>query len=177
MSVGNFKKCLKEILRWEGGFSNHPSDIGGVTNRGVTKATYEHWVGHPVSIDVMRGLTEADVEPIYKKLFWDKLQCEHLPLGIDLCVFDFGVNAGTGRAAPMLQKLIGAKADGIIGPKTIQLVKDGVAKGGAKDLIAAFQQARRDYYRRLSTFSVFGKGWIRRVNDIEQKAIKMLGAN
>ena len=41
-----------------------------------------------------------------------------LPSGVDLCVFDFGVNAGTGRGARFLQKCVGAVADGVVFPST-----------------------------------------------------------
>mgnify|MGYP002949897228 CR=1 FL=1 len=29
------------ILSWEGGFTNHPADKGGATNKGVTIATWK----------------------------------------------------------------------------------------------------------------------------------------
>ena len=41
----------------------------------------------------MKELTVDDVAPIYKKNYWDKMKCDDLPSGLDLCVFDFGVNA------------------------------------------------------------------------------------
>ena len=36
--------------------------------------------------------------------------------GLDCCLLDFGVNAGTGRSAKYLQSMIGTVADGGIGP-------------------------------------------------------------
>ena len=56
----------------------------------------------------------SDVAPIYKQNYWDRCKCDLLPSGVDLCVFDFGVNAGTGRGARFLQKCVGAVADGAI---------------------------------------------------------------
>ena len=38
MSIENFIPCLNMLLKHEGGFVNHPSDPGGMTNLGVTKA-------------------------------------------------------------------------------------------------------------------------------------------
>ena len=46
----------------------------------------------------MKDLTFEDVAPIYKKSYWDRVKGDELPVNFDLCVFDFGVNAGTGRA-------------------------------------------------------------------------------
>lgn len=173
MAAGNFQNCLKEILRWEGGYANHPSDPGGMTNLGVTKATYEAWIGYPVNEQIMRNLTHELVAPLYKKMFWDKMRCEALPKGFDLCVFDFGVNAGTGRSGKLLQKLVGVTQDGIVGPATMAAVEKRVKNIGVAAMIKEFQDARRVYYRGLGTFSVFGKGWIRRVEDIEQKSYAM----
>ncbi len=39
----NFDAALKAILHHEGGFVNHPSDPGGMTNLGVTKKVWEEW--------------------------------------------------------------------------------------------------------------------------------------
>ena len=98
--MSNYNECLKIILMHEGGYVNHPKDPGGETNLGVTKRVYEEWGG----TKEMKDLTVEDVEPIYKKNYWDKIKGDDLPDGLDLCVFDFGVNAGPGRAAKFLQK-------------------------------------------------------------------------
>ena len=57
----------------------------------------------------MKDLEFEDVAPIYKKSYWDRVkQDDELPAGLDLCVFDFGVNAGTGRnGSKYLQTMIG----------------------------------------------------------------------
>ena len=36
----NFQECLVKVLKHEGGFVNHPSDPGGMTNLGVTKKVW-----------------------------------------------------------------------------------------------------------------------------------------
>ena len=35
-----FEKCLKQVLKWEGGYVNDPDDNGGATNMGITQYTY-----------------------------------------------------------------------------------------------------------------------------------------
>lgn len=173
MSAGNFPVCLKEILHHEGGFVNHPKDPGGMTNLGVTKQTYEDWIGHPVNEAIMRKLTPELVAPLYKKKFWDTLRCDALPKGLDLCVFDFGVNAGTNRSGRYLQRLVGAVQDGVVGPATIKAVEEKRAEMGVLGLIDLFQEMRRAYYRQLNTFPTFGRGWLRRVDDVEKCAFVM----
>jgi len=170
MAATNWQKCLETILHHEGGYVNHPKDPGGETNLGVTKRVYEDWGG----TKDMKDLTVEDVSPIYKKNYWDRVKGDDLPAGLDLCVFDFGVNAGTGRAAKYLQKMIGTTPDGGIGPATLQKLKEYVDDQGVEHTIKLYQMGRQKYYESLSTFSTFGRGWTRRVEETTALALKMI---
>lgn len=167
---GNFDTCLREVLHHEGGFVNHPRDPGGMTNLGVTKATYEAWVGYPVNERIMRSLTPAHVKALYKTRYWDAVAGDLIPLGLDLCVFDFGVNAGPSRAARYLQVMVGAKPDGRIGPMTIARINTYIKTYGIQRVIDSYQNARIAYYKKLRTFPTFGKGWLRRVEAVRHTA-------
>ena len=171
--MSNFDECLQIILHHEGGYVNHPKDPGGMTNLGVTKRVYEDWVGYAVSEHTMQNLTEEDVAPIYKKNYWDRVKGDDLPEGLNLCVFDFGVNAGTGRAAKYLQVMIGTVADGGIGPNTSRALDEYVSLHGLNETIEKYQENRQRYYEKLKTFKTFGSGWTRRVNETTQSALKM----
>ena len=166
----NYDKCLETILHHEGGYVNHPKDPGGETNLGVTKRVYEEFGG----TKDMKDLTVEDVAPIYKKGYWDKMKGDDLPTGLDLCVFDFGVNAGPGRAAKYLQTMIGTVADGGIGPNTLAKLKEYVDEHGLAKSIDNYQEARQAYYEKLSTFATFGRGWTRRVDETTQLAKTMI---
>ena len=172
----NYDHCLGLILSHEGGYVNHPKDPGGETNKGITKRVYENWcIEQDLFQKDMKDLKISDVAPIYKENYWDRCKCDSLPDGVDLCVFDFGVNAGTGRGARFLQKCVGAVADGAIGPNTLRTVDEFVALRGEEDLIVEYSEKRRNYYKRLKTFSTFGKGWLRRVEETELEALKLAG--
>ena len=166
----NYDKCLETILHHEGGYVNHPSDPGGETNMGVTKRVYEDFGG----TKDMQDLEFEDVAPIYKQNYWDRVKGDELPSGLDLCVFDFGVNAGTGRAAKYLQTMIGTVADGGIGPNTLRALGNYVESEGIESTIINYQEARQEYYESLSTFETFGRGWTRRVKETTELAIKMI---
>ena len=169
--MSNFEKCLEIILHHEGGYVNHPKDPGGETNLGVTKRVYEEWGG----TKDMKDLTVEDVAPIYKKNYWDKVRGDDLPNGLDLCIFDFAVNAGPGRAAKMIQKMIGVTVDGGIGPNTLRalgLYEEEV--GGVAEVILEYQKQRQAYYESLSTFDTFGRGWTRRVDETTVTATEMI---
>lgn len=169
----NFDKCLTELLKHEGGFVNHPRDPGGMTNLGVTKATYEAWVKHPISEKVMRGLTPSLVHSLYKVKYWQVVNADKLPLGVDLCVFDFAVNAGPRRAAKYLQTTVGATPDGVVGAGTLARVSAFTAANGVSGLVDAYQDSRETYYRKLRTFGTFGRGWLRRVKEVRAAAQDM----
>ena len=171
----NYQKCLETILHHEGGYVNHPKDPGGETNLGVTKRVYEAWVmENDLSQKDMKDLLVEDVAPIYKKNYWDRVKGDQLPNGLDLCVFDFGVNAGTGRAAKYLQTMIGTVADGGIGPNTLKALGNYVEENGLEQTIKNYQEARQEYYESLSTFETFGRGWTRRVDETTELAIEMI---
>jgi lysozyme family protein len=67
----NWDNAFKMMLASEGGYVNHPSDPGGMTNLGVTKRVWEEWVGRESNEKEMRSLTSEMVEPLYKRKFWD----------------------------------------------------------------------------------------------------------
>ena len=164
---GNFNHCLDLVLKSEGGWVNHPSDPGGETNLGVTKRVWEEWVGHPV--ESMKNLTKDQVAPLYEQKYWRPCYGEVLPRGLDFLVFSMGVNAGTGRSVKLLQQSLGCVADGVIGPATRELI----SSSDVSKLIAKFSQARREFYKTLKTFPVFGKGWLSRVDKEEKEALDM----
>ena len=148
----NYDKCIETILHHEGGYVNHPDDPGGETNLGVTKKVYLNWCeDHNITVKEMTDLLVEDVAPIYKKNYWDRVKGDQLPSGLDLCVFDFGVNAGTGRAAKYLQTMIGTVADGGIGPNTLKALNEYVDTNGLEKTITDYQANRQKYYEKLST--------------------------
>jgi len=165
----NFDAALSKLLHHEGGFVNHPSDPGGMTNLGVTKAVWEEWTGHSVDEAAMRRLTPADVAPLYKRKYWDKVCGDALPAGVDYCVFDAAVNSGPGRAAKWLQEAVGVVADGAIGPKTLA----AVAAADDQETIDKFNAARLKFLQALATWDTFGRGWGRRVAEVTKAAATM----
>lgn len=165
----NFASALQAVLKHEGGFSNHSADPGGMTNLGCTKAVWEEHCGHPVDEKAMRALTPADVAPLYKRKYWDKVQGDELPNGVDYVVFDCAINSGPGRAAKMLQACVGVEPDGGIGPKTLAAVR----AANPQQLVKDYAKRRLSFMMDLPTWGTFGKGWTRRVNEVEAVGLTM----
>jgi len=175
----NWEQAFKQMLASEGGFSDDQRDAGnhltngrlGSTMLGVTQYNWEVYVGHQVTHDDMRKLTPADVEPLYKKKYWDTVRADELPSGIDYLVFDMGVNAGPGRSIKIMQTALGVPADGGFGPITMAAVQ----AADPVELIEKFSFWKEAFYRSLDTFSIYGTGWLNRVADVKLKASSMLG--
>ena len=165
----NFEKSLALILKSEGGYVNHPSDPGGMTNLGVTKRVWEEWVGHEVTEQTMRDLTPAIVGPMYKAKYWDMVKGDNLPKGVDYAVFDLAVNSGPGKAAKTLQSVLGANPDGQIGPATLRTLE----AADPRDVATKVCEARLAFLQGLATFATFGKGWTRRVAEVQAAAKDM----
>lgn len=165
-----FEYALSVILKHEGGYVDHPKDPGGRTNLGVTQATWEAWTGRKATEADMRALTPALVAPLYRKRYWEAAGCDKIAPGLGLCLFDFSVNAGVSRGVRYLQKLVGVSQDGVTGPNTQAATAAFVKANGEKNAISMYSDFRRTYYKSLSTFATFGKGWLRRVDETEDMA-------
>tara|TARA_S200002703_G_scaffold61077_1_gene52969 strand:+ start:159 stop:674 length:516 start_codon:yes stop_codon:yes gene_type:complete len=166
----NFDKSLQLLLKHEGGFVNHERDPGGMTNLGVTKSVYEEWLGYEVDKQDMMKLTPEDVAPIYLNNYWIKANCDELPSGLDYVVFDWAVNSGVSRSSKGIQKCCGANPDGVIGPKTLELV----VGQDTKFMIEKFKQVRQRFYEGLNHFDAFGRGWTRRNDEATEVALGMV---
>jgi lysozyme family protein len=164
-----FPHALKTILHHEGGWADHPKDPGGATMKGVTLAVYREYLGRDVSKEELRNIPQEHLLNLYKTRYWDKARCDDLPAGVDLVVFDMAVNGGPGRAAKLLQIAVGATPDGAIGPKTLAMVN----AEDPTELVKKFSDERRAFYKALPIYATFGKGWLRRVDEVEAEAIKM----
>ena len=164
----NYPQALKQVLKYEGGYVDHPKDPGGPTNKGVTQAVYDNWrKSQNLSIQSVRAIADSEVAAIYKNLYWDRISGDLLPSGVDFAVFDFAVNSGVSRAAKTLQAVVGVTQDGVIGPATIQATKTYVAMSITNRRLAFMQS--------LSIWSTFGKGWSARIADVKNQIIALCG--
>lgn len=164
----NFQRSLIHVLKYEGGYSDHPSDPGGATKYGITHAVLAQHRGTSVTKADVRALTHEEAGEIYRGRYWDKARCGALPAGLDLAVFDCAVNQGIGRAARLLQEALKVTADGAIGPATLA----AVAAAPTDDLLAEFMARRMRAYASLTTlFRTFGLGWSRRLMATHAEAL------
>lgn len=124
-------------LRPDGGINHKASDNGGVTKFGISQRAYPH-------LDIT-NLTAAQAIRLYHRDYWRAMQCAQMPTGVDTLVFDGAVNHGCFAMTLILQRSVGAKPDGLLGPKTMAAVKHQ----RPTELIASLSVNRGRKYARI----------------------------
>ena len=173
MAASSYERALARLFAHEGGYTNHPADPGGPTNFGITLRDYRAYVMPGATAADVRAMRREEAERIYRARYWDTLRCDDLPAGVDYAVFDYGVNSGVGRGGKVLRRVL-KLAD------TTSTVSDGVIAAAraadAKALVASICDERLRFLKSLKTWSVFGKGWERRVSEVRAAALAMAAA-
>ncbi|MEM7662367.1 MAG: glycosyl hydrolase 108 family protein [Pseudomonadota bacterium] len=165
MAKDLFQTALSHVLRFEGGFSNHPEDPGGRTQKGITQKTFDNWrkdLGQETA-DV-KNISDEEVREIYRVNYWNAIRAESLPQSLAVVMLDAAVNSGPGNAVKALQKAlkgigIPVSIDGKIGPETLNAAKNAPEE----KLLDEFIVQRGRFYGLLETFRTFGLGWARRL--------------
>ena len=169
-----FDTCLAFTLRAEGGYVDNPADPGGATNMGITLATYREWSDNPdLGAAQVQDMSVRIARAIYRSLYWNPLRADALPVGVDLSVFDMGVNAGNWRSARLLQRAIGFtgdEVDGCVGPETL----GAAANYDPRTLVNDLADRQADFYKSLTDFDTFGAGWLNRTEARRAAALAMI---
>lgn len=168
---------MDEVFRHEGGFVNHPQDPGGATNMGITIATLAAYRGRPVTVDEVRNMPKAVAREIYRARYWDVVRAGELPAGLDYVTMDAAVNAGPRRGVQWLQHGLSTagqaiRVDGAIGPETINAAQVVAIVKQVPVAVQAACAARLAFKRGLRIWETFGRGWSRRVAEVEAKAVR-----
>ncbi|MGZ8322619.1 MAG: glycoside hydrolase family 108 protein [Rhodoplanes sp.] len=169
MTAQNYPRCLANTLNEEGGWSNHPSDPGGPTMRGVIQREYTKYrAGRGLPNQSVRYISEAELQDIYRGNYWTPLRGDLWPKGPDQIVFDIGVNSGPARGIAILRAAMGNPTGGVA-------TLAGFARDSA-DQVGLVKRAcarRASFYRGIGTFAVFGRGWLARNARMEAIGVKM----
>jgi lysozyme family protein len=155
MSSNNFPAVMRAEFLWEGKYCNVADDPGGPTNMGITIATLSHELGRKATIADVKNLSVELAIEIYRKKFWNTIDGDALPDGVDLIAMDIAVNSGPGRALQWLEKT-----------KNLHPI----------ERIHVLDKMRLGFWRGLPIFRKFGVGWARRETDILARALRMAKA-
>jgi lysozyme family protein len=122
--LNNFENAFTFTIQNEGStYTNKPTDKGGPTKFGITLSLLSVFLDRPATPEDVQILSEDTAKAIYQRCFWVPLRCDELPPEIATALFDTSVNRGQEKAVLYAQNcLVGIKADGIIGDKTIEAI-------------------------------------------------------
>lgn len=169
----NYDTALKRVLAHEGGYTNDAEDPGGPTNWGITIYDARMYWKRDADADDVKAMPLDVAKRIYKTKYWDAMRCDELPSGVDYAVFDFGVNSGIARSVKFLEAVAGVSVDG----KPDDLLIRTVANMPAKSVITDLCAKRLAFLKGLKTWDTFGRGWGRRVSEVQAAALAMAGSS
>ena len=165
-----FERAAAFVLKREGGFSNHPADRGGATNKGITAAVYDAYrTKKGLALQSVKEITDEEVMDIYHEEYWTAGKCYLMPTKLAIVHFDAAVNCGVARAVKFLQNALGVIGDGVFGKETMLALKK--CHEGA--VVDRYLSARRNFYITLvaqkPSQSVFLKGWLSRTDALRRE--------
>lgn len=171
--LGNFPNCLNgfTLLAANDGQPYHV-DTGGGTSYGIVRANWSRWIKRPATLADMQAITQDAAAPLYQAWFWQTIDGDALPDGVDLMVFDFGVTSGETTSAKLLQQVVREDQDGWIGPDTLA----AVARHDPDILVGMLAWRQEEYYRACVEFPTDGKGWLARLDRRVTAALAMIRA-
>lgn len=163
-----FADVLERTRVYEGGYSNHPDDKGGPTMCGVTQRVYDAYrKSKGLAPQHVKRLGYDEWQDIFRRQYWNVIQGDRLPRGVDLAVFDGAITSGAYQSGLWLQRALGkyygGEPDGQIGERTLAAL---AAHPDHDQLIADMLARRLGMLRTLKNWPSFGKGWTNRVSNV-----------
>lgn len=184
MPTSPFDRALAWVLKAEGGW--YPGDGAHDTNptmMGVTQKTYDRWRRvQGKAKQSVRNISMDDMASIYRTLYWTKGRCDRLAeksetiatIHMDACVNHGVASPNTDRssgAIELFQRAVGAKDDGVFGPKTWGAFCELLADDGEEAVANRYLRAREAQYNYLSdkaprTLGLNRTGWLNRLDNL-----------
>ena len=170
-------ELIDDVIRREGGYSNHPADRGGPTRWGITEAVAR---AHGFAGD-MRALPREEAAAIYRRIYWLRPgfdRVAEIAPRIAAELFDTGVNMGPEVAAGFVQRALNAlnrgasdypdiAVDRRIGETTLAALRGFIARRGGSGeevLLRAIEALQGERYLRLAeqrpANEAFLYGWL-----------------
>lgn len=170
--MADVKKLKPFILKWEGGFVNDPTDLGGATNKGVTIGTYKEYhkkKGLPEpTVEDLKKLSDEEWTDILKTYYWNRWKADEIQSrSIANILVDWVWASGVyGIKKP--QVLLGVTADGIVGKATLTAINGCPSQ---HELFHKIKQPRLDFVDGIChsrpVNEKFRRGWRNRIKDFK----------
>lgn len=178
--MADYEKAFEILMKLE--FSN-PSNFlhknkteRDYTVAGIYKYAHPKWLGWFIVMDSLQrnngNVVSASrdlyknyhlkelIMNFYKSQFWDRMRLDEVKNDNTATeIFVFAVNAGTRNAIRKVQKLVGADADGLMGPVTLGFINS--FDPDKFDIM--FDEVELKYYddiiKNKPSFAIYKNGW------------------
>lgn len=154
------------VLDSEKGYVNHPEDPGGPTNCGIAW-NYNTLILRELGITDIRQVTPDIARYIYYRKYWTSVMCQTIASDrLAYMHFDTAVNCGVGAAASCMIKLTNDD-------KLRFMEAEGKNLDFWWKCYTEYAAARKRYYTRCKNRKPFIDGWVNRLADCDERAVKM----
>lgn len=168
--MANSSKLVPFIMQWEGGFVNDPDDLGGATNKGITIGAFTEYKKRKgqkaPTVEDLKNISEAEWRDVFESLYWDRWKADEIKNQSVANILVDWVWASGSHGIKRPQRLLGVKADGIVGKQTIAAVN-------AMDAATLFKMIKDDRAKFIDEIckarpknEKYRKGWMNRINAI-----------
>lgn len=187
MASDNFDFVFGQLIGHEGKLSVDRADRGNWTGgkvgvgeicgskygvTGITLGAFRR-LGRSANLAEVTALGVDEAKLIFRKQYWNAVQADRLPAGLDYAVSDYAYNSGAGNAIPPLQRILGVAADGSVGEITLAAV---AKTKNRRELIDKYCDARLAFLKSTYGWSKYKKGWTRRVADVRAASLRLNGS-
>lgn len=151
-----FETALAWILKWEGGYVNHPLDRGGPTNMGITKRTYDAYrASKKLVAQGVDRITKTEVQDIYRNQYFKQWDTSDLSQGAKMVLFNISVLSGTNRAS-------------VIRGRALSVAPDQKSKAFVSELLNQYDLFLGRIVANNPSQKVFQRGWANRQSDLRR---------
>jgi lysozyme family protein len=157
-----FKETLEKVLQFEGGLKLHRNPTEDAeTYAGIYRKAHPEWEGWAY-IDRGKLPPFELVEKFYYDNYYKPFEAVKSDKIRDL-LFETAVNTGLRQAIKLAQRVLGVKADSILGPITLSALNSIKPENFVKD----YTLARIAFYTALANrnprrYGIYLRGWINR---------------
>lgn len=170
-----FNKAYDFIREREGGYANVANDKGGETYAGVSRVNFPsepiwYWIDQlkllgPIKHNSIIPSVEPLVREFYARLFKHYRIPEIKNESTAIAIFDYIVHSGT-TAVKRIQRLVGVKDDGAIGPQTLGAINSANQAFLQEDILKDRKALFEQIVARDPSQAKFLTGWINRLNEL-----------
>lgn len=188
-SVSNIRPFIQ---KWEGGLSRNTTDTasknpapwmykgvnGWHTNKGVTYKTFVSFapkLGYAITPDNFFGMPDAIWDAIFKNGYWDAWYLDKMnSQAIADLIADFSWGSGANGSFQSIRKYLLTKAYTVNSRLEAVEALNKLSFLNETEIFNELVAWRESFFKSLSTFGTFGKGWLNRLNDLQKFGLETI---